>query len=470
MATYKCLACGHEYIEENEEVRWEDLPADWICPVCGVDKSFFEKQTEDASDSNTSADLPINEETEYLAKWKKSADKNEHYFSEIHRIAESGTSASEPMKTTQPIISWDDILIKGAQLSKIPLRHDTAVKTQTIIGPHAKHPLVIETPIYISHMSFGALSKEMKIALAKGSAAAQTLICSGEGGILPEEFDNAYKYIFEYVPNEYSVTDENLKKVDAIEIKIGQSVKPGMGGHLPAEKVTEEIATIRGKIKNKSILSPANYSDIKTKDDLKKKVSWLRQKSEGKPIGIKLAAGNIETDMEIAVYAEPDFITIDGRGGATGSAPKYIKDHTSIPTIYALYRAKKYLNDHEIKHISLVITGGLRVSADFAKALAMGADAIAIATAAMIAGGCQQYRICNTGHCPVGIATQDPELRKRLNIDKSAQRISNFLSVSTEELKTFARITGNYNVHDLQIKDLCTTNQEISNYTNIDHV
>jgi len=229
-------------------------------------------------------------------------------------------------------------------------------------------------------MSFGALSKEAKIALAKGSAAVQTIICSGEGGILPEEFDAAYRYIFEYVPNRYSATEENLKNVGAIEIKIGQSAKPGMGGHLPGNKVTSEIAKIRGFKEGEDIISLSHFEDISSPQDLKQRVDWLRETSEGRPIGIKLAAGDIEADSEVAVYAGPDFITLNGRAGATGSAPKFVKASTSIPTLFAIYRARKYLDENDVTDVSLMITGGLRISSDFAKALALGADAVAIST------------------------------------------------------------------------------------------
>ena len=245
-------------------------------------------------------------------------------------------------------------------------------------------------------MSFGALSREIKVALAKGSALAKTAMCSGEGGILPEEKAASYKYIFEYIPNKYSATDENLKSSDAIEIKIGQGTKPGMGGHLPGEKVTDEIAAIRGRNPGEDIQSPSKFPEIQTKEDLRDMVSMLRERSEGRPIGIKIAAGRIEKALEYCVFAEPDFITIDGRGGATGSSPLLLREATSIPTIYALARARKYL-DSVHSDISLVITGGLRVSADFAKALAMGADAVAIASAGLIAAACQQYRICGSG-------------------------------------------------------------------------
>jgi len=294
-------------------------------------------------------------------------------------------------------------------------------------------------------------------------------MCSGEGGLVEESLKNSYRYIFEYVPNKYSVTDENLKRVDAIEIKIGQSAKPGMGGHLPAPKVTVEIAKIRGYPEGTGITSPARFPDINNRDELKQTVDMLRQRSGGKPIGIKIAAGNIEDDLEVALYAEPDFITIDGRPGATAAAPKIVKAATSIPTIFALHRARKFLDEKGRTDISLVITGGLRVSSDFAKALAMGADAIAIGTAALMAAACQQYRICHSGDCPVGVTTQKPELITRLSSENSAKKVENFLRVSTEEIKTFARLTGHKNVHDLNVKDLVTYNSEISNYTDIEH-
>ena len=329
--------------------------------------------------------------------------------------------------------------------------------------------MVLESPVYVSHMSFGALSKEFKTALSMGSALAKTAMCSGEGGILPEERQAAYRYIFEYVPNLYSVTDENLQKADAVEIKIGQGTKPGMGGHLPGGKVTEEIARIRNKPLGKDVISPSKFPNLNSKENLKEMVDWIRETSGGRPVGVKIAAGHIEQDMEWVAYAAPDFVTIDGRGGATGASPKTLKDASSIPTIFALYRAKKYIREHHLK-MELVITGGLRVPADFVKAIAMGADAVAIASAAMMATACQQYRVCNTGKCPVGAATQDEELRKRLHIEHSAQRLGNFLKVSNEELATFARVTGHRDIHDLNVSDLVTVNSEISNFTDIAHV
>lgn len=473
MEKYVCEVCEHIYDEDENNVPWSDLPDNWACPVCESPKSYFKSMEQKSPDPETSVEkteVLSDQKEEVAIDLKRSMVESEAYFKDIHEIAETGNSIFEPMRTKKQTLSWDEILIKGAQLAKIPLNHEDPVNTGTVIGPKAEHPMVIDTPIYITHMSFGALSREAKMALAKGSAATKTAMCSGEGGILPEAMEYAYKYIFEYVPNQYSATLENLQKVDAVEIKMGQSAKPGMGGHLPAYKVTPEIAGIRGLQEGEDIISPSHFKDIQNRDDLKKKVDLLRKLSLGKPIGIKIAAGNIEADLAVVLHAAPDFITIDGRAGATGSAPKFVKASTSIPSIFAISRARKYLDENGAQDISLVITGGLRVSSDFAKALAMGADAVAIGTTALIAMGCQQYRICNTGRCPMGIATQDPLLRSRLNVEQASGRVENFLRVSTEELANFARLTGNDDVHKLSVADLCTTNSEISNYTDIGHV
>ncbi len=459
---YRCTVCGYIFDEEKEGELLSQLTE---CPVCKQPIDKFELVESKAS--NESAEEKHSFDLDYPVETRKT-DSDYRYMKQIHDMAVSGQSAIEAMGTLMNMPNWDDILVLGAQLNPMPLDEHAEVSIKTIIGKKAKKPMVLDTPVYISHMSFGALSKEAKIALAKGSAVARTAMCSGEGGILPEEKEAAYKYIFEYVPNLYSVTDENLRTSDAIEIKIGQGTKPGMGGHLPGNKVTPDIAAIRNKPLGEDVISPSKFPGIETKEDLKALVSELRTRSQGRPIGIKIAAGRIEKDLEYCVFAEPDFVTIDGRGGATGASPAIIRDSTSVPTIYALFRARKYL-DSVNSDIDLVITGGLRVSSDFAKAIAMGADAVAIASAAMVAAACQQYRICGTGMCPVGVATQDPELRERLHIQASAQRVANYLKCSAEEMKTFARITGHNDIHDLSVEDLCTINREISEHTNIKH-
>lgn len=469
---YRCSVCGYLFDEEKEGKSFSELTE---CPLCKQPVEKFkpvmpegeERVPESGKDAAVEKSADETLDLSYPKETRKT-DGNYRYMKEIHEMAVTGKSAIEAMGTQMNMPGWDDILIMGAQLNPMPLEEHAEVSLRTVIGKRAKKPMVLDMPVYISHMSFGALSKETKIALARGSAAVGTAMCSGEGGILPEEKEAAYKYVFEYVPNLYSVTDENLKTADAVEIKIGQGTKPGMGGHLPGSKVTPEIAKIRNKPLGEDVISPSKFPGIDTKDDLKKLVSELRERSEGRPVGIKIAAGRIEKDLEYCVYAEPDFITIDGRGGATGASPAIIRDSTSVPTVYALYRARKYLDSVKAE-IDLVITGGLRVSSDFAKALAMGADAVAVASAAMVAAACQQYRICGTGMCPVGVATQDPELRKRLHVDAAAGRVANYLRCSAEELKTFARITGHEDIHELSVEDLCTISREISEYTNIEH-
>ena len=469
MAAYQCGLCSYIYDEDEQGAAWEDLPDDWVCPVCGSEKSQF-LRLQDESPGAFSAGAAPTDGSGYLGEWSRESDDVEVHMADIHRMAATGESMIEPMRTTARNITWDDILIKGAQLAKLPLNEEEAVNTTTVIGPKAKHPLVIESPVYVTHMSFGALSREAKIALAQGSAAARTAMCSGEGGILDESLENAYRYVFEYVPNEYSFTDDYLKRVDAVEIKIGQSAKPGMGGHLPGNKVTREIAGIRGRPEGADIISPAHFHDIKNKEDLRDKVSALRERTAGKPIGVKIAAGHVEADLEVILHAEPDFVTIDGRAGATGAAPKFVKSCASVPTIFALYRARKFLDEAGATDVSLLVTGGFRVSPDFAKALALGADAIAIGTAAMMAIGCQQYRLCNTGNCPIGITSHDPALRARLDVEESVRRLANFLTVCTAEIKDFARMTGNDDVHSLSIRDLCALSTEISGHTDIEHV
>lgn len=466
MKKFVCTVCGYVY---------EGDKAPDICPVCKQPGTKFREDTTGGNnggmDLNSATVSGTGENGSLDLNYNKDfyrVDSSCRYMEEIHQMAVTGKTISGAMGTNMQMPGWDDILLLGAQLNPAPLNEDEHVTTMTVIGRNAKKPMVLESPVYISHMSFGALSKEAKVALAKGSAMAHTAMCSGEGGILPEEREAAYKYIFEYIPNKYSVTDENLRTADAIEIKIGQGTKPGMGGHLPGEKVTEEIAKLRGKKKDEDIQSPSKFPELNSKEDLKEMVDMLRCRSDGRPVGIKIAAGHIERDLEYCVYAEPDFITIDGRGGATGSSPLFLREATTIPTIYALYRARKYL-DSVHSGISLVITGGLRVSPDMAKALAMGADAIAVASAPLIAAACQQYRICGSGMCPVGIATQKPELRERFKTEQAAQRVANYLNVTLEELKMFARITGHNSVHKLCTDDLVTINREISEFTNIRH-
>ena len=465
MRRFRCSVCGQVFAETDAAC---DDDGKMLCPVCRASADMLSEAAEDKREASPEESSRSGGSSLAYPEAHARFDPSSRFMDDIHAMSVTGASIIDAMGTRMKVPGWDDILLLGAQLNPPPLDDHAEVDAETVIGGRARNPLIIQSPVYISHMSFGALSKETKIALAKGSAMAKTATCSGEGGIIREEMAAAYKYIFEYVPNLYSVTPENLRNSDAIEIKIGQGTKPGMGGHLPGGKVTEEIAAARGKPVGEDVISPSKFPGLSSREDLKTLVDRLREESGGRPIGIKIAAGRIEKDLEYCVFARPDFITIDGRGGATGASPKLLRDATSVPTVYALYRARKFLDEHD-RDISLVITGGLRVSSDFAKAIAMGADAVAIATAALISAACQQYRICGAGRCPVGIATQDPELRAGFDADAAALRVANFLNVTLKELKTYARITGHPKLSDLSADDLVTIDSEISSHTNIPH-
>ena len=274
MAVYRCSVCGYVYDEEKEGRPISELD---VCPVCGQPISKLVRTDEKNGEKKPAVPTPAPTQTvtykgslAYPSEFARE-DPDARYMEEIHEMAVSGKTVSAAMGTRTACPGWDEILLLGAQLSPLPKDDGCRVSTETVIGKHAKKPMRLASPVYISHMSFGALSREAKIALAKGAAAAGTATCSGEGGILPEEREAAFRYIFEYVPNKYSVTDENLRSSDAIEIKIGQGTKPGMGGHLPGSKVTPEIAAIRGKKVGEDIQSPSKFAEINSKEDLRRR-------------------------------------------------------------------------------------------------------------------------------------------------------------------------------------------------------
>jgi len=387
----------------------------------------------------------------------------------IQKLAETGKSENSAMSTQKEFPTLDTLVFKGAQLHKMPLNEDVEVSTKTIIGKTAKQPLTLEMPFYVSHMSFGALSREAKIALARGATKVGTAMCSGEGGMLPDERREAAKYIYELGTAPFSHIDSVIKQADAVEIKIGQGVKPGLGGHLPGDKVTPEIARIRNLKPGQPSVSPGRFSGVNNLEDLQKTVAHVKEITNGKPVGIKLASGRIEEDIEFALKAEPDFITIDCRGGGTGSSPAFLKDNVGVPAVFAIRRARRYLDKANSK-VSLCITGGFRNSADIAKAIALGADAVALATASLIAIGCIQSRVCHTGKCPVGIATQDEDLRKLFDVDNAVRRFVNFYNATNNELKVFARTNGVDDIHHLDISDIQTDNLVVAEFTDIEHV
>ena len=363
--------------------------------------------------------------------------------------------------------NWDDIQILPAQLARQPLLDDYPVETSVIIGPRAKKPLQLAIPLLVSDMSFGALSQEAKTALARGAELAGTGICSGEGGMLAEEKAENSRYFYEFASAQFGWDPELVANVQAFHFKAGQAAKTGTGGHLPGNKVSAKIAQVRGLPAGHDAISPATFRNLHTPADFRKFADEVRERSGGIPIGFKLSANHIEADIDFALEASADYIILDGRGGGTGAAPLLFRNNISIPTIPALARARKHLTNKAGNDVTLIITGGLRMPEDFTKAMALGADAIALANSAIQAIGCVSARICHTNNCPVGITTQRPELRALLNVQKSAEQLARFFQASTSLMKVLARACGHANLSDLNPNDLTTWKREMADLSGV---
>lgn len=361
----------------------------------------------------------------------------------------------------QELPSWDDIQVLTAQLYKAPLLDDEPVGTDVVIGPNAQKPLRLDIPLFVSDMSFGALSESAKVALAKGAELAGTGICSGEGGMLPEEQEANSRYFYELASGRFGFSWDKLEKVQAFHFKGGQGAKTGTGGHLPGDKVMGKIAQVRGLKEGEPAVSPPRFPEWTEVSQIKEFADEVRGRTGGIPIGYKLSAQHIERDIDAALDVGVDYIILDGRGGGTGAAPIIFRDNISVPTIPALARARRHLDKSERPDVTLVITGGLRKPADFAKALALGADAIAVSNAAIQAIGCLGMRACHTNNCPVGIATQKPHLMSRLVIDKSAQQLGQFFETSVDLMKILARACGHQHLNEFSADDLTTWKREM---------
>jgi glutamate synthase domain-containing protein 2 len=344
---------------------------------------------------------------------------------------------------------------------------DVSVSSEFVLGPRAKRPLSFDIPIFVSDMSFGALSEEAKLALAKGAESAGTGICSGEGGMLPGEQAANSKYLYELASGQFGWSLDKVEQVQAFHFKGGQGAKTGTGGHLPGEKVVGKIAAVRGLNVGEAAISPPRFPHLSTSADFRALADDVRQASGGIPIGFKLSAQHIEADIDFALEASADYIILDGRGGGTGAAPNIFRDHISVPTMAALARARHHLDRIGASDISLVITGGLRTDSDFLKAMALGADAIAVSNSALQAIGCLGMRACNTNNCPVGIATQKPHLRDRLIIPASAKRLQNWFEASVHLMKVLARACGHTHLNQFTVNDLSTVDYEIARLTGI---
>lgn len=384
----------------------------------------------------------------------------------LEKVGHHGAVSAMGVPLTE-LPRWDDLQLITAQLARRPLDDAAAVGTQLVIGPAAKKPLVLDIPIFVSDMSFGALSAEAKIALSRGAELAGTGICSGEGGMLDEEQHENSRYFYELASAKFGWVIEKMTSVQAFHFKAGQGAKTGTGGHLPGSKVMGRIAEVRGLAEGEPAISPGRFPDLSSVDDFQQFAEEVRQVSGGIPIGFKMSAQDIEADIDFALEVGIDYIILDGRGGGTGAAPNIFKNNISVATIPALARARQHLDHRGATDVSLIITGGLRTESDFIKALALGADGIGIANSAIQAIGCLGMRACHSNNCPVGIATQKPHLRQRLVVQSSAMQLKRYLHSSVELMQVLARACGHAHLAEFSPKDLTTYKKHMSELTGV---
>jgi methylamine---glutamate N-methyltransferase subunit C len=392
-------------------------------------------------------------------------------ISDIKLKAESGKHRIRGCGSTRAFPNFDDLLVLPSQLSRLSIdtyREDC--RTQTILGArYAKKPLVLETPIMISGMSYGALSKEAKIALAKATDIVGTSINNGEGGLLPEEREYSYKQVVQICPSRIGFSLRNVEVADALEIITGIGAKPGLVGHLMGSKITKEIGEFRHLPVGIDLHSHPRHGDIFGADDMVLKVQEMRDVTDFEiPIFVKIAAGRVREDVKIAVKTGVDGIVIDGAQGGTGAAPTVASNHLGIPLLPALVQATHALEEMGVKdEVSLIVSGGIKDGADVAKALALGANAVAIGTGAMVAMGCVVCLRCHEGNCAFGIGTQDPEQRKKLDIDAAAQRVANYIQSMTYEAVILAKSAGKTALANMEREDLRSLTLEACAMTGI---
>ena len=402
---------------------------------------------------------------------------------DIHAKAELGRYRIRGFSTFQKVTHFDDLTFLSTGLTRFPLEgYKERCNTQTVIGGlRAEDPLVLETPIYISGMSYGALSANAKTALGKGAAMVGSASCTGDGGMLQSERDASDKLIYQVLPSRYGFNPRHLVQAQAVEIVVGQGAKPGTGGMLMGVKVLDEIADMRDLPRGIDQRSPARHPDWLGPDDLAVKIEQLREATDWRvPIHVKLGACRVDDDVKLAAKAGADAIVIDSMVAGTGASAEVLIEHSGIPTVPAIVMAREALRELGLYgKVSLIASGGIRNGADVAKALALGADAVAIGIGALVALNCNkeipesdfineigvpagQCRHCHTGKCPVGITTQDPELTKRLDPDEAAERVANYINSMTMELTLLTRSLGKGDVHSLEPEDLAALTIEAS--------
>ena len=406
---------------------------------------------------------------------------------DIQLKAQLGRYRLQGFSTHRRLPSFDDLTFVPCTLSRVPLEgYRERCETKTVLGTrYAKKPVVLDRPIAIAGMSYGALSKTAKVALGRAATRLGISTTTGDGGMLVDERAASHILVYQVLPSRYGFNTDHLKAADAIEIVIGQGAKPGTGGVLLGSKVSKVIADQRTLPEGVDQRSPVRHPDFIGPDDLQIKIEELREATNWeKPIYVKLGASRVADDVKLAIKAKADVIVVDGMEGGTGASPDVLLDHTGIPTLSAVGEAVGALTDMKaLGEVQLVVQGGIKNGVDAAKALALGADAVSIGTAALIALNCNaplyfdDYRAlgvepgychhCHTGRCPVGITTQDPELEARLNLDEAADRVFNFVSAMTMELQMMARACGKADVHHLEAEDMRALTLEASMITGV---
>jgi glutamate synthase domain-containing protein 2 len=383
----------------------------------------------------------------------------------------------------------DDLVFIPATMTRLPLEgYRESCDTKTVLGNRpglVSHPLELDIPVYIASMSFGALSASAKAALGHGASKVGTMTCTGEGGMLEDERAASTKLVYQMTPSRYMLDLEHLRMVDGIEIVVGQGAKPGTGGLLLGMKVSDRVARMRSLPIGVDQRSSVRHPDFLGGDDLHVKIEELREATDYRvPIIIKMGATRPRYDVAVAAKAGADVIVIEGAEGGTGASPELLLDHTGIPTISAISSAREALEETGLAdEVSLVASGGIRSGVDAAKCLALGADAVMIGTAALMALGCNSPRYiddyaklgtspgrchhCHTGLCPVGITTQDPELEKRMDVAAGAERVARFLTAMTMEITLLAKACGKSSVHNLEKEDLRALSLEASAFTGV---
>lgn len=411
---------------------------------------------------------------------RKAATFDDYTISEIRRAAATGIYDIRGGGAKRRVPCFDDLVFLGASMSRYPLEgYRERCDTDVILGDRfASKPLHLKTPITIAGMSFGSLSGQAKEALGRGASAMGTSTTTGDGGMTPEERGHSDLLVYQYLPSRYGMNPDDLRRADAIEVVVGQGAKPGGGGMLLGQKITERVAGMRTLPEGVDQRSACRHPDWTGPDDLEIKIQELREiTSWEKPIYIKIGAARPYYDTALSVKAGADVVVVDGMQGGTAATQEVFIEHVGIPTLAAVREAVRALQDLDMhRKVQLVVSGGIRSGADVAKALAMGADAVSIGTAALIALGDNdpaledEYQTLGTtagayddwheGRDPAGITTQDPALSSRLDPVKAGRQLANYLAVMTMELQTLARANGKSHVRNLEPEDLAALTVE----------